>query len=689
MLIRSLAAVGLMLAVGALPLFAEEGKDTYGDPLPKGAKARLGTERMRLLNGYSAPVLMPDGKSLITVNAGKLQRIDVTTGLAVETLPAAKVGGAITPNVLSADGKRGAGTTYDSISVVELDTGKKLCEIKRRLFAPEGMISLSADGKTLAVGGVIDDKAKDKGVTVQLWNVDEDKEIATCKVAQNNTGRVALSADGKVLATWGYHYETLKPGAEVDPETDPARQVQFWDAAGKLLSTARFGTAVTNVAIAPDGATAAAADGNGSIKLFATKTGELQKQLLGRSRIGRLVQFSADGKALAAAADDGAIQIWNLASGRSAGVAECPAASEYFTVRGMVFPTAERLIALAFRGSSAIVWEAPSGKQLSPAGGLTETPSGLSFVNGDKELLGLASGGQAIRWDLTGKELGAVKLRIPGAPATTAFTSSDRVQSAPNLPMVYRAENSGLGIYDLQTGLQRFSIPSENNYVSNVAFSKDGAKVALVITPGYSAKPKPGRVAVVDLAKGEHAGGFALPVGIIIAAASTADGSKLAVVRRTVAAGKEPQKLFLNAFDTAGGKQICELPLEENYGNFFLAQSPAKDRVILVDPKDGVSEIDLAEGKKARNLTKGTTGLTLAPALSHDGKLIALPVGSTYGAEPATIEVREAESGKLLHKFTGHTRPATALAFSKDGKMLASASSDTTILLWDLTAEKD
>ena len=682
-------AIGLLLSVGLLPGRAADVKDHAGDPLPKGALARLGTERMRLLDTNGAPALAPDGKSILLMRSGKITRLDVTTGLPLETLPTTTVG-AIAPHVISADGRRGVAITYDSVAVVEIATGKILCDIKRRVFSPEGMVSLSRDGKTLALGVVADDKAKDKGVSVLLWNVGDDKEIASCKVAQNTSARVALSADGRVLATWGAHYEPQKPGTDADPEADPARHVQLWDAAtGKSLSTAKFGAPVGAVAVAPDGQTVAAADGVGSIKLFAAKTGELKKQLLGRARIGRIVQFSGDGKAIAATADDGAIQIWDTTTGRSLGVAECPVGTEYIGVRGLAFPTADRLVAFAIRGSEGVVWEAPSGKRLSPAGGHTETPGGLSFTNGDKEILGLSAGGQVIRWDSTGKSLGTYKLRIPGAPLVPAYNSTDRVFAAPNLPMAFRAENTGIGIYDLPSGIQRFSVASEYAYATHVAFSKDGTKLSVVIPPGFSAKAKPGRVVTVDVGKGELSGGYPLPTGLVVGIASTADGGKLAVLRRTVAAGNVPAKLVLGGYDTATEKSLCELPIAEGFGSFFLCPSPAKDRVVLADPREGLVEIDLAEGKTIRNITKGGIALTVAPVYSDDGKSIALSIAGPYDAVLSTIEVRDAESGKLLHRFEGHSRPVTALAFSKDGAMLASASSDTTILVWDLKAGKD
>ena len=53
--------------------------------------------------------------------------------------------------------------------------------------------------------------------------------------------------------------------------------------------------------------------------------------------------------------------------------------------------------------------------------------------------------------------------------------------------------------------------------------------------------------------------------------------------------------------------------------------------------------------------------------------------------EKVPICVWKVETGKHLTTFSGHTTDVQALAFSPDNKLLASASHDGTILLWDLT----
>ena len=81
---RRLALSCVVLVLAALVAVAAD--DPYGDPIPEGAKARLGTARMRTF--YGGPnVITPDGKYLVgQAPAGGVIFYEPATGKAAKTV---------------------------------------------------------------------------------------------------------------------------------------------------------------------------------------------------------------------------------------------------------------------------------------------------------------------------------------------------------------------------------------------------------------------------------------------------------------------------------------------------------------------------------------------------------------------------------------------------------------------------
>lgn len=78
-----------------------------------------------------------------------------------------------------------------------------------------------------------------------------------------------------------------------------------------------------------------------------------------------------------------------------------------------------------------------------------------------------------------------------------------------------------------------------------------------------------------------------------------------------------------------------------------------------------------------------------AVAWSADGKLVASAGGNWFPSEPGELKVWNATTGELLHDLAGHEKDVVGVAFHPRGGLLASASTDKTVRVWNLETHRE
>ena len=272
--------------------------DLYGDPLPDGAIARLGTVRFSVPDGLRDVNFTPDGKFLVGVGGeGTFLFWDARTGKELRSLVIPIEGGPYLPSfAFSPDSKHLAGTSSGGVCLCDIAAGKPSVRLDSTYFGCQ--TAFSPDSKTLAVSGKREVKINGLFTRVDdasLWDASTGKELHDLGEAD---GPIAYSPAGDAVAT--------SRGASLflwDPESGKRRLE---------IATEQKGLSV--LAFAPDGKTLASSGTDRAIVLWDSRTGKQIRRLKGHDAHVAFLRFSPDGKTLVSRGGAAAIA-WDAKTG--------------------------------------------------------------------------------------------------------------------------------------------------------------------------------------------------------------------------------------------------------------------------------------------------------------------------------------------------------------------------------------